>query len=105
MIVNASSKRPIRWSNGKPKARYSVSFQPAPRPRMSRPPLISSTVAAFLASIAGLWKLVEATSGPSSTRLVAAASPASIDQHSHGPRGSGSPWRRYSRWSPTQIES
>ena len=31
---------------------------------MSRPPLISSTVAAILASIAGLWKLVQATSGP-----------------------------------------
>ena len=42
MIVNASSKRATRWSNGKPKARYSVSFQPAPRPRMKRPPLISS---------------------------------------------------------------
>ena len=88
MIVNASSNRLIRWSNGKPNARYSVSFQPAPRPRISRPPLISSTVAAFLASIAGAWKLVEATSGPSLTRDVAAASAASIVQHSHGPRGS-----------------
>ena len=28
MIVNASSNREIRWSNGKPNARNSVSFQP-----------------------------------------------------------------------------
>ena len=32
---------------------------------MSRPPLISSRVAAFLASMAGLWNEVAATSGPS----------------------------------------
>ena len=32
MIVKASSKRSTRWSNGKPNARNSVSFQPAPRP-------------------------------------------------------------------------
>ena len=73
MIVNASSKRSIRWSYGKPKARNSVSFQPAPRPRTNRPPLISSIVAACLASRAGLWKLVQATSGPSSILVVAAA--------------------------------
>ena len=53
---------------------------------MSRPPLISSTVAAIFASIAGLWKLVHATSGPSAIRLVAAASPARVVQASHGPR-------------------
>ncbi len=53
---------------------------------MRRPPLISSIVAAFLASMAGLWKLVDATSGPISTRSVAAASAASIDHASHGPR-------------------
>ena len=45
MIVNASSNRSTRWSNGIPKARNSVSFHPAPSPRMSRPPLISSMVA------------------------------------------------------------
>ena len=86
MIVNASSKRSIRWSNGKPKARNSVSFQPAPRPRTKRPPLISSIVAACLASSAGLWKLVQATSGPSSIREVDAAMAASSVQASHGPR-------------------
>lgn len=87
MIVNASSKRVIRWSYGKPKARNSVSFQPAPRPRMSRPPLISSIVAACLARRAGLWKFVQATSGPISTRSVAAARAAISVQASHGPRG------------------
>ena len=87
MIVNASSNRSMRWSNGMPNARNSVSFQPAPRPRMRRPPLISSIVSARLASIAGLWNAVQATSGPSSIRLVAAARAASIAQASHGPRG------------------
>ena len=52
---------------GNPKARNSVSFQPAPTPNTNRPPAISSTVAACLASSAGLWKFVQATSGPSSS--------------------------------------
>ena len=86
MIVNASSKREIRWSNGKPNARNSVSFQPAPRPRIRRPPLTSSTVAASLASIAGAWNAVAATSGPSRIREVLAAMAESIVQTSHGPR-------------------
>ena len=68
-MVNASSNRLARWSNGNPYARYSTSFQPAPSPRMRRPSEISSTVVAFLASMAGLWKLVAATSGPSWTRV------------------------------------
>ena len=90
MIVNASSKRETRWSYGKPNAVYSRWFQPAPRPRISRPPEIASTVAACLASIAGAWKLVDATSGPSSTRSVTAASAASEVHTSHGPRTSPS---------------
>ncbi len=104
MIVNASSNRSIRWSNGKPNARNSVSFQPAPRPRTKRPPLISSIVAACLASRAGLWKLVHATSGPNSTRDVIAAMAAMLVQASHGPRAACS-GQRYSRCSPSQIES
>ena len=94
MIVNASAKRLIRRSNGKPKAANSTSFQPAPRPRTSRPPLISSTVAAIFASIAGAWKAVAATSGPIVIRDVEAASPASTVQASHGPRARPSPGRR-----------
>ena len=104
MIVNASSKRLTRWSNGNPKARYSSSFHPAPSPRISRPPLSSWTAAALAASIAGLWKLVAATSGPSWTRVVIAAIAASWLHASHGPTGSASR-SRYRRWSPTQIES
>ena len=87
MIVNASAKRLIRWSKGKPNAANSVSFQPAPRPRTRRPPLISSTVAACLASIAGAWNAVAATSGPSVTRDVTAARAASSVHASHGPAG------------------
>ena len=96
MMVNASSKRLTRWSYGKPKALYSVSFQPAPRPRIRRPPLISSRVAAFLASMAGLWKLVQATSGPICTRSVTAAMAVSAVHASHGPRD-GASAQRYSR--------
>ncbi len=94
MIVKASAKRLIRRSKGKPKAANSVSFQPAPRPRTSRPPLISSTVAACFASIAGAWNAVAATSGPSVIREVTAARPASTVQASQGPRARSSPGRR-----------
>ena len=86
MIVNASSNREMRWSNGNPKARNSVSFQPAPKPRISRPPLISSTVAAIFASIGGVWNAVAATSGPSLIRVVACAIAASEVHASQGPR-------------------
>ncbi len=86
MIVKASANRSIRWSNGMPNARNSVSFQPAPRPRTKRPPLISSRVSACFARTAGLWNAVQATSGPSRIRVVAAASPARRVQASQGPR-------------------
>ncbi len=86
MTVNASSNREMRWSKGNPYAAYSRSFQPAPSPSTSRPPETPSTVAAILASIGGVWKPVEATSGPSSIRVVTAASAASEVQTSQGPR-------------------
>ena len=47
---------------------------------------MASTVAACLASIAGAWKLVDATSGPISTRSVTAAIAASAVHASYGPR-------------------
>ena len=56
---------------------------------MRRPPLISSTAFALAARTAGLWKLADATSGPSSTRDVIAASAASWLHASHGPTGCG----------------
>ena len=85
-IVNASSNRLIRWSKGAPSAANSTGFQPAPRPSTRRPPEISSTVAACLASMNGWWNAVAATSGPIATRSVASARPASVVQASHGPR-------------------
>ena len=85
-MVNASSNRLIRWSKGEPRAANSVSFQPAPRPRTRRPPEISSTDEASLASMNGEWNAVDATRGPSVMRSVASARPASWVQTSHGPR-------------------
>ena len=70
MIVNASSKRSTRWSNGKPKA-PELGLVPAGAEAEDEPAAAdSSTVAACLASSAGLWKFVHATSGPSSIRCV-----------------------------------
>ena len=92
-ISKASSNRDARWSNGTPNASNSVRFHPAPMPKTSRPPLTSSTVAAIFARIAGGWNPAQATSGPSRTRCVTAASPASSVHASHGPR-SGRPSSR-----------
>jgi len=89
-ISKDSSNRDARWSYGMPKASNSVRFHPAPIPRINRPPLTSSTVAAILASTAGGWKLRQATRGPNRTRWVTVASAASIVHASHGPR-SGRP--------------
>ena len=54
-IWNASMDRAALPSNGRPNASNSARFHPAPRPRVSRPPLISSTVAAILARTGG-WR-------------------------------------------------
>ena len=62
---------------------------PRPRPSVKRPPLTSPIVAAIFASTAGGWKPAHATSGPSRTRSVAAASAASSVHASHGPRSAG----------------
>ena len=86
MMVKASSNRATRLSKGNPKARYSRSFHPAPRPSTSRPPEIASTVAAIFASIAGAWNDVDATKGPSWTRDVTVARAANDVQASQGPR-------------------
>ena len=103
--VNASSKRADAVvERGAEGARTPSSFQPAPSPRTRRPPEISSTVAACFASMNGAWNAVAATSGPSATRSVASARPARVVHASQGPRVSPDAYR-YSRWSPTQIES
>ena len=93
MISKLSRKRDARWSNGSPNARYSGSFQPEPTPSTKRPPLTSSIAAAMRAIRPGGWNARHATSGPSTTRSVTAASAASIVQASQGPR-SGSPSSR-----------
>ena len=94
MIVNASSNRSIRWSNGKPKARNSVSFQPAPRPSTNRPPLISSMVGGLLGE---QRRVVEVRAGDERARARSASSTAAIAastlQASHGPRGGRSSQR------------
>ena len=87
-----------------PNASNSVRFHPAPIPRTKRPVLSSSMPAAIFAMIPGGWNAAHATSGPTVTLRVIAASPAISVQASHGPR-SGRPSPRYSRWSPSQIES
>ena len=69
-----------------PNASNSRRFQPDPSPSTKRPPLISSIVDAILASTAGGWKPAHATSGPSRTVLVAAASALSSVHASHGAR-------------------
>ena len=53
---------------------------------MKRPPLTSSIVAAIFAISPGGWKPAQATSGPSRTRSVAAASAPSSVHASHGAR-------------------
>ena len=47
--LEALDEAAARWSNGSPKARNSVSFQPEPTPSTKRPPLISSIAAAMRA--------------------------------------------------------
>ncbi len=90
MIANASSKRLTRRSYGIPKASNSRRFQPAPSPSTKRPWLTSSIVAAIFAIRPGGWKPAQATSGPSRTVLVTAASALSSVHASHGARSGAS---------------
>jgi hypothetical protein len=86
--------------------RWREGFATSSKPRISRPPEISSTVSAILVSKLGLRKAVQSTSVPSSIRLVAAASAARSDQPSQIPVvGPASPSHRNRRWSGTQRES
>ena len=87
MMVNASANRLTRRSYGEAERVVLPPVPPGPEADVSRPREIASTVAACLASIAGAWKLVDATSGPSSMVVVAAAIAASDVHTSHGPRG------------------
>jgi hypothetical protein len=104
MIRSPSSNRSNRPSNGKPNARNSGSFQPAPRPRITRPPDTSSSVSAILARSAGFLKGAAVTYVPRRTRDVVAASALSSVHDSqapcHSPSGSPKP-----TWSEIQTAS
>ena len=64
MISSASSKRPITWSSGSPKARACLPACPEPSPKTNRPPLISSSVSTTLAVSAGLRCRADRIQGP-----------------------------------------
>ena len=103
-IRSASSNRSTRWSFGNPNASYSASCHPAPRPRISRPPLTSSAVAAILATSEGSRKLEHRTSVPISTRSVAAARALTTVQASSWP-SIGPLEGLWKKWSYIQTES
>ena len=67
-----------RRVNGTPSASNSCLAQPTPTPKMKRPPLNRSTVAAMRAVRSGLRYGMMMTVVPSSTRRVAAASQPSV---------------------------
>ena len=66
-------------------ARCSASYQPAPMPSSTRPPLIWSTWATLMASGPGKRKVAEVTSVPSRMREVSRARPARVTHESVGP--------------------
>ena len=68
-----------------PYAVCSASYQPAPRPSSTRPPLIWSTPATAIASGPGNRKVALVISVPSRIVLVSRASPPSVTQASVGP--------------------
>ena len=68
----------------------SRSYQPAPMPSSTRPPLIWSTWATITASGPGSRKVAEVTSVPSRIREVSRASAARVSQASVGPGSPGS---------------
>ena len=82
MIPTASSSMSRRTSaGGHPRpTTCSFRFSPLPSPSRKRPPLITATVAAFWATIAGWYRTVgQVTSDTSSARRVSTASAPSTD--------------------------
>jgi hypothetical protein len=85
MIVSASRKRRTRSGGGhisSPVIEWSMSAQPAPRARSSRPSEMWSIVSACLAKTAGLRKPVKVTIVPSRMRSVPVATATSNVQAS-----------------------
>ena len=105
MISKCSSSIAIRSGRsgkGWPKAVASLTLKPAPRPRMSRPPLTASIVPAALAVMAGLRKVELTTVKPISTRgTTAAIEAARVTQSKTGARS----FHLDRTCSPSQIES
>ena len=105
MIVNASAKRLIRWSNGNPNAANSVSFQPAPRPSDQAPAADLVDGGGHLRQhrrgVEGRRRDERAERDPRGDRGEAG-------EHRPGlprPARAVVAGRRYSRWSPYQTES
>ena len=93
MISSCSSSRSKRsptGGNGIPYAACSRSYQPAPIPSSTRPPLIASTCATEIASGPGSRNVADVTIVPSRIREVCTASAPSVTHESVGP-GSPSP--------------
>jgi hypothetical protein len=65
-----------------PELRVLSSFQPAPRPSLDSPPLISSAVPTSCAKVPGRRKVIGETSTPSPIRSVSRARPATTVQAS-----------------------
>jgi len=110
-ISVTSRKRRMRAPGlgiGIPIASYSGSYQPAPRPMSSRPPVTRSSVASALASTPGGRSASQITSVPSRTWVTAAARAPSVAIGSNAPyRRSSPPYFAMSRnkWSDSHSES
>ena len=76
---SSTSKRSPVSGNGMPYAACSASYQPAPRPSSTRPPLIWSTPATEIASGPGCRKVALVISVPSRIVLVSRARPGQRD--------------------------
>ncbi len=89
------SNRSLVDGNGMPNAACSRSYQPAPRPSSTRPPLIASACATWIASTPGRRNVTGVTSVPSRIRLVSRPSAARVIHASVEPGpGEPSPIRR-----------
>lgn len=97
------SSRCLVDGNPKPYASHSSLFQPAPRPRIARPPEMTSRVLIIFETRAGLRQPVDRTACPSRTRLVEAAiaDREVKDSKVISSRTSGAVWR----WSTTHTDS
>ena len=95
--------RSRRLGKGRPNASCSPTFQPAPTPRMKRPPLSSSSCAAIRASSEGWRNVIEATSGPKRMRSLSSAATTKEMNVSSASRSRGPVSEK--KWSERQSDS